>query len=64
MDIFTGMVEEIRRQMEGRGGASGTRSTPTVDKKPTVKTDTKPAGSREGRSMQQVIAFSSPSFPA
>lgn len=59
------LVDDIRRQLEDLGVAPGTRSgQSTTNLKKVQQGDPKPASSREGRSVQQVINFSSPSFPA
>lgn len=50
------LVDSIRKQMAASG------AVPPVAKKP--DDSAKKAVSREGRSVQQVIAFSTPSFPA
>lgn len=60
MENLLSLVDEVKKQLASQGV--------DPEKKPaSVKTATSdgPAkGSRESRSVQQVIAFSSPSFPA
>jgi hypothetical protein len=64
MSTYCDLVDYVVCELGGRGGAQGTRPIPSSTSKSEKAPDKKPEGSRESRSVQQVIAFSSPSFPA
>ena len=65
MHDMSSLVDAIKQQLEDRGAASGTRSDQSLKNlKKVQQGDPKVTGSREGRSVQQVVNFSSPSFPA
>ena len=67
-NTYSSLVDDIRKQLADRGDAHGTRSGKSSGSDKNLAKfkcgDPAVEGSRESRSVQQVVNFSTPSFPA